>query len=360
MLTTILIFLAVLSLLVLFHEWGHYITARLTGMDVEEFSIGFPPRVYSWVRKSDGMKWTIGALPIGGYVKIKGEDPNAEGAADKDSFSSKKIWQKLLVLVAGVIMNVVLAAILLSIGFMIGIPSITEDGAPKIANVRDEAVRVTEVLPGTSAEGQLKMGDTILEIDGTAVTEGDAARELLNASGEEVDLRIDRQGEQQELTLERTYVESIGSEAIGAGVAKTGYVRYPIWYAPIKGIVSTVGLLGAIVVAFWQLIVGLFTGAGMSAAVAGPIGIAAATGEVASLGFVYLLQFAAILSLNLAILNILPVPALDGGRVVFVLYEAIFRKPANAKVEAALHNAGFILLMGLIIIVTYRDIVTRL
>jgi regulator of sigma E protease len=359
MLTTILLFLAVLSLLVLFHEWGHYITARLTGMDVEEFSIGFPPRLYSWKGKN-GMKWTIGALPIGGFVKIKGESGEGDGAKDQDSFASKKVWQKLLVLVAGVTMNVVLAALLLGIGFMIGIPSIVEDGVPKLATVRDEAVRITEVMANVPASDKLKMGDTVIAINGTQLTGGVQARQILGEASGTVAMEIVRGDETQVVELEKAYIESLGTEGVGVGIATTGLVKYPVWYAPVKGVLSAFSLLGLIAVAFWDLIVGLVTGAGAGGAVAGPIGIAVATGEVASLGFVYLLQFAALLSLNLAILNILPIPALDGGRVIFVLYEAIFRKPANAKIEAALHNIGFLLLIALIIVVTYRDIITRI
>lgn len=362
MLTTILIFLAVLSLLVLVHEWGHYITARWTGMHVEEFSIGFPPRLYSWKRKSDGMKWTIGALPLGGFVKIKGENPDDEEAGDGDSFAKKAIWQKVLVLVAGVSMNVILAMVLFAIGFSVGVPSVIEGNMPKLAQVRNEAVTVTTVLPGSSAEGVLKMGDEIRAVDGVFVRSGEEARILLGASQGNVELDIVRggDGDIESVTLEKAWVEEMGQDGIGAGIATTGLVRYPLWYAPFKGIVATFTMLLAIIVAFWDLFAGLVSGGGVSASVAGPVGIAVVTGEIASLGIVYLMQFAGMLSLNLAILNILPIPALDGGRLVFVMYEAIFRKPMNAKVEAVIHNLGFVALMALVIIVTYRDVVTRL
>ncbi len=359
MILTILLFLLVLSVLVVAHEFGHFIVAKWAGAKVEEFSVGFPPRIWSYTAK-DGMKWTLGAIPIGGFVKIVGE--NGEDEEKVGNFGSLSIPKRFLVLVAGVTMNVLLAGVLFSFGYMIGMPAIIEGGVPENARVRDEAVTVTEVLPGSPAEGKLEAGDVLVLMHGGVVESGEGARAYLAdivtyPDLETISFLVIRGGEEVEVEITPAYIEQIGGLGIGAGIATTGKVSYNPFAAVYKGWVTTFEFLWMILVAFWDLIAGLFTGKGVSADVAGPVGIAVMTGQVASLGFVYLLQFAALLSLNLAIINILPFPALDGGRIVFLFYEGIRGKKASPAVEGILHNLGFLLLIILIITVTVKDLV---
>lgn len=359
MIWTILLFLGVLSVLVLAHEWGHYYTAKKIGADVEEFGLGFPPRLFSWKGK-DGMIWSLNLIPLGGFVKITGE--SGDERENPNSFANKKIWQRFLVLVAGVLMNFLIAWALFSIGFLSGIPAITEGDIAQNVHVRNQAITVTEVIADAPAQqAGLQIGDKVTAINGIAYIDGDEARDALAAASvDTMIVSIERDDVVQDIEITPTYIEAIEREGIGAAVVETGLVRYPWYAAPWEGLKITVTYSVLIVGAFIDIIAGLVSGAGVSADISGPVGIAVMTGEIASLGFIYILQFAAILSINLAILNILPFPALDGGRILFVLIEAIRRKPASPQLEAMIHNLGFALLMILIIVVTYRDIVNLL
>ncbi|MDP2631499.1 MAG: RIP metalloprotease RseP [Candidatus Uhrbacteria bacterium] len=360
MIWTIIIFLVVLSVLVLAHEWGHYFTARKIGAKVEEFGLGFPPRLYSWKGK-DGMEWSINLIPIGGFVKIKGE--SGDGRNDKDSFASKSVYKRTIVLLAGVFMNLVIATVIFTIGFVVGIPAITEGGVSKYAIVTEESVNVTDVLSQSPADiAGMQVGDEIVSINGVAYASGEEAREVLVAGseGDVFEFSILREGEAETILVQSSYIEEIERSAVGVVMLQTGTVRYPFYLAPVKGVELTVRYTGAITYAFYDIIKGLVVGDGMSVEVSGPIGIAQYTGEAVRMGFLTLLNFAAILSINLAIINVLPFPALDGGRAVFVLIEAIRRKPASPKLEAVIHNLGFALLMILIIVVTYRDVLNLL
>lgn len=356
MIGTILLFLAILSILVLAHEWGHYFTAKRVGAKVEEFGLGFPPRAYVWKGK-DGMKWSLNWIPLGGFVKIKGE--SGEHRSDSDSFGHKSIPARLLVLSAGVIMNFVVAAALFSIGFMIGVPSVVEGDIGSSAIVHDRAISVTEVIAGSpAAEAGMKVGDQIIEINGDSFETSEAARDALAVTADHRDFEVTvlRGGDQFEFHLLPRYYEEYDRELVGVALLQTGTVRYPWYLAPGKGIVTTYSYTREILAAFGGIISNLVHGEKAGVDVSGPVGIAVMTGEIAQLGVIYLLQFAAILSINLAIINILPFPALDGGRVFFVLIEAVRRKPNNATVEAVVHNLGFALLMILVVVVTYRDI----
>lgn len=355
MIWTILLFLGVLSVLVLVHEWGHYYTAKKIGAKVEEFGLGFPPRAFSWKGK-DGMTWSLNWIPLGGFVKIKGE--SGQDRTDEDSFAHKSIPARLLVLCAGVGMNMILAIILLSIGFLIGVPTVTETIVDDHAVIFDEAITVTDVLVDSPAsQAGLEPGDQLVSINGISYNDGAMARDaLVSEDGSPVEVEIQRGEERLTYQLSTMYYEELDRQIVGVGLLETGRVKYPWYLAPVKGVEATVAYTWQILVGFGTIIGSAFHQDSAPVDVAGPIGIAVMTGEVVALGFVYLLQFAAILSINLAILNILPIPALDGGRVLFVLIEAVRRKPNNQTVEAVVHNIGFALLMVLVIIVTYKDI----
>jgi regulator of sigma E protease len=357
MIWTILIFLAVLSFLVIAHEWGHYYSAKKLGAKVEEFGLGFPPRIWSWKGK-DGMEWSLNLIPLGGFVKIKGE--SGEGRAEKDSFAHRKVWQKLTILSAGVIMNLVVAVGLFGMVLFAGAPTIVEGDLPEHAQVEDRALMVNELVEdGGAAEAGLVIGDIVLSLDGMSVESGEEARDYLRESTEAgiVDIEIERDGTIESFTMSSAYLESLSADGYGISVVETGLLSYPWWLVPWKAITTTFACTVMVVVAFYELLAGLITGTGVSESVSGPVGIAQMTGQVASMGWVYLAQFMALLSINLAVLNVLPFPALDGGRILFVIVEAVRRKPNSARIEAMIHNFGFLLLIGLVIFVTYRDIV---
>lgn len=350
---TFILFIALLSVLVLVHEYGHFWTARKMGMNVEEFGIGFPPRAFKI--KRNGTIYSINWLPLGGFVKIKGEDGSQRN--DPDSFASKKPGPRLLVLSAGVLMNYALAIVLLSIGFMIGLPQSIDGTAG--AEVRDRKVQIVQVLPGSPAEKSgVSIGDEVVSFNGEAIMDSAQLVGLAGGSVGQTAAFVFKRGEEViNKDIEIVVLEETGKGGIGVGLLATGVISYPPHIAIAKGVTSTVKLSGQMFSGFYNIIKNLVTGKGAGAQVSGPIGIAVMTGEVAKLGFSYLIQFAALLSINLAVLNFLPFPALDGGRALFVIIEKIRNKPVSQKIESIFHAVGFALLMLLIIVVTFKDIV---
>lgn len=373
MILTIVAFVLVLSVLVFVHELGHFGTARFFGIKSEEFGIGFPPRFLGYYKNLEG-KWKIvrgnkkvedasdtiyslNYVPLGGFVKIKGEDAVEGQPIDPDSFISKPIWQRSIVISAGVTMNLILAAVLLSIGLMFGIPQALE-GLDERAIVKDRNIVVAETVKDSPAQkAGIKIGDSIKSADGQEIGTFAALQSFNEAHlGQSATYTVKR-GDQElkfEITPEKR--AETGKGGIGIAAVETGLVSYPWYWAPWEGLKQTVILTGAILKAFYNLFYGIFSGQGFSADVAGPVGIAALTGQVARMGIIYLLQFTALLSINLAIINFLPIPALDGGRLLFMIIEKIKGRPIKRELETAIHNIGFLLLMVLVVFVTYKDI----
>jgi regulator of sigma E protease len=356
MILTIITFVAVLSLLVFVHEFGHFITAKKSGISVEEFGFGFPPRIFG-VKKGETL-YSINWIPLGGFVKIKGEA--GEHAHDKDSFANKGAHIRLAVLVAGVIMNVVLAWFLLSLGYLIGMPQAIDTDLSKFARVADAKVQVVDVLDGSpAAKADIQSGDTIVSVGGTAVSTIDAVRALTGAAaGTSERFVVSRNG----ATLQKDITPAVLDEtdkqpAIGVELVTTGMVSYPIWMAPVQGAVATYTFGSDIVGAFAGLIGDLFARQKVAVDFSGPVGIAILTSEVAAMGIRYLIQFTALLSLNLAVINILPFPALDGGRVLFLVIEKVRGRAVSRRIENAAHNIGFAVLMLLVLVVTYGDLI---
>ncbi len=370
MLLTIITFLIVLSILVFAHELGHFWTAKKMGLLPKEFGFGFPPRIFGYYKNKDG-KWarvmgskdvqdavgtiySVNWVPIGGFVNI-GEDEDAGG--NPNHFNNKPIWQRAVILSAGVSMNVILAAVLISIGLMVGLPQIIDEVDPR-AQVSDRNIQVVEVLPGTPAEvAGLQMADFILSVNSHEFTKPDELQKFADShAGEELNYKIKRAGQDLEFSITPEIIYESGQNGIGIAIAEIGLVKYPWHLAIAEGIKTTIVLTWLIMVAFYELIKGLFVGQGVSADLAGPVGIAVITGQVARMGFVYILQFTALLSINLAIINFLPIPALDGGRVLFLIIEKFKGSPVKKEIETAIHNIGFSLLMLLVLIVTFRDV----
>jgi regulator of sigma E protease len=367
MFTTIIIFLIVLSVLVFAHEMGHFFTARRYGVKAEEFGFGFPPRAIGFYKNKDG-KWlrlvgnknieeltddkapvdtvySLNWLPMGGFVKIKGE--NGNDREDGDSFGAQKIWKRVVILSAGVVMNVILAFVLFSVIFMIGAPqTVTEGGR----------IQITEIVKDSPAEqAGLITSDVIVGADGIFFKNISEAQAYIGArAGQDIALGIIRNDEPLTITLQPAV--SGDKAVIGVGLDHVDNVSYSFFRAIWEGFKHTFLILWFIIVAFFGLIRDLLFGHGAGDAVGGPIKIAQLTGEAARYGFANLLNFTALLSLNLAVINFLPFPALDGGRVWFLLVEKIRGKAINRDTEAIIHNIGFLILIGLIILVTYKDI----
>lgn len=351
------------------HEFGHFISAKKLGAKVEEFGFGFPPRAVGVYKNHEGKIkivfkktpqtastiYSLNWVPIGGFVKIKGED--GEGKNDPDSFASKPVWKRAVILAAGVTMNLVLAAAIMSAGFGIGMPQAIEKDIAG-ANVKNRALQIVSVTKNSPAgEAGLQAGDEIAAVDGKKLDFKELQAYATSKIGEEVVYSIKREGEIFDAKATPAILKETGYGGIGVGLVETGIVSYPWHLAIWKGITETIFFTKEIVIAFATLIKDLFIGKGATVDLSGPIGIAVITGRMARLGLIYILQFTALLSVNLAVVNILPFPALDGGRLLFLVIEKIRRRAMSQKVESLIHNAGFMVLMALVIVVTYRDFI---
>lgn len=351
---SIISFILILGILVLAHELGHFVTAIKLGVEVEEFGIGFPPKLFSFRRK--GIVYSINALPLGGFVKIKGE--NGDEVNNPKSFVNQKAWKKSLILSAGVIMNFILGFVFLSIGFFIGLPQAIDQNTPT-ENIKERNVVIAEILPGSPADkAGLRLGDKMIKIDEQEITSSEFLYTYIQEHTEkEFNLNILRGTESLDFKSKPEIVAESQGPILGISMLDTGIVEYGFFAALWQGLKSTVLMTWLILVAFGNLLKDFVSTGQLSPDLSGPIGVAVMSGQVAKLGLIYILNFAAILSLNLAVLNILPIPALDGGRLLFVIIEKIRGKRLGEKVEAILHNSGFALLMLLILVITWRDFV---
>ncbi len=341
MLLTIVAFLFVLAILIIAHELGHFGTAKAFGIKVEEFGVGFPPRLVKF--KKGETVYSLNAIPLGGFTKMAGEeDPEVER-----SLASQKPWKRLVVLSAGSIMNFLLPFLLISVALMVPHQAVYSD------------VNVTEVAPESPAEqAGLKPGDQIIIINDQKIDSIiDINRQIQLNLGQEITLTYLREGTEHDTSLVPRWRPPEGQGAMGVGLKAENIEmvqeRLHFWQAIPKGITETFETLGL----FKNAIITLVIGAAPEGGVAGPVGIAQLTGEVARAGVSPLLEFAAFLSINLAIINLLPLPALDGGRIIFVLIEWIRRgKKISPRTEGLIHLAGFMMLIMLMLAVTVGDI----
>lgn len=362
MFATIIAFILIIGLLVFSHEFGHFIMAKRAGIKVEEFGFGLPPRLFS-VKKGETI-YSLNLLPIGGFVKICGEDGKEAGSPDNEGrvFYNKPVGTRAGIIVAGVAMNLLLAMILLSAGYVIGSPQAIEDNqAGILENVQVQVAEVAADSP--AAEAEINIGDAIKEIafDNERIKVS-KVEEMINFvdghKGKEIALIIQRGEETMEKKILARENHPAEEGPLGVALVRTAIVSYPWYQAGFMGITSAVGLTGAVATALvrilWQLAT---TGRLRVDSAGGPVFIFTMTEQMAKLGFIYLLQFAALLSVNLAIINIFPFPALDGGRLMFLLVEKIKGSPVNQRIEKISHTVGFALLMLLIVVITWRDII---
>jgi regulator of sigma E protease len=357
-------FVLVLGALIFVHELGHFAVAKWVGMKVDEFAIGFPPRL--WKKKKGETLYSINAVPFGGYVKIHGETGHDEEPdTDPRSFDAKPVWARVAVVSAGVIMNVLFAFVILVVAFSIGFVSLGQNlqDVPG-ANVKRTDIFIAEVMPeGGAAQAGLQPGDAVVAItnpdtqDETQVrtvtditSAGRAAQEL---GTEELVITYRRAGTERQATAP---IAAEGA-ALGVYIQPLNIVQVPVWQAPVvaaREIGIIVNITWDALGTFWAR---LFTRAELDPNVSGPVGIYQATGTAAQAGIVPLVFLVVALSVNLALLNIMPIPALDGGKLVFLALEGIARRRVVARRwEAALSFTGFVLLIGLILVLSVRDI----
>jgi len=343
----LLIFIVALSVLVLVHEFGHFFAARRTGVKVEEFGLGLPPRIFG--KKFGDTIYSINWLPIGGFCRLYGEDGEGKG---KDAFNNKNPWQKLLIVLGGVLMNLVLAVVIFSVVYSIL-------GVPKEVD-RVTIIGVSKDSPAEIAG--LKENDVILKVNDTEIKKASGLTEEVGKyKGQIVNLEIGGVSHASPVHLNVEVRENPpeGEGSIGIAISNTEMVKVP-WYRFYEGIGSgfkEAYYWGKIIIGgVGSMVGGLFKG-NIPKDVSGPIGMYEATNSIrTSQGLLAVIHFFGIVSVNLAVVNVLPFPALDGGRIVFVLYEMIFRKKVNQKVEIIVNNLGMIFLLGLILLITVGDI----
>ena len=345
-----------LSILILVHELGHFYSARILKVKVEEFGFGFPPRIFSRIR--NGIRYSINLLPFGGFVKIFGE--HGEGERSPDSFMSRPAWQRFVILVAGVCMNVALAWILFSASAAIGTPRLEDTPQAR------SPVSVLAVVPESPAQrAGLRLGDQIIELRASDISlrveKEDDVRDFMAAyRGEEITIIIKRGNLIHEVKATPRAQPPAGEGPLGIAMGNLTMERVPWYMAKVEGARITGYSLVAIVTGLAEIIRDILWGTAGHIDVSGPIGIFTAGRDFQTLGISYLLRFIGILSINLAVLNVLPIPALDGGRIFFLLIEKIKGSKINPRVENTAHAFGFAFLILLMVLVTYKDVVKLL
>jgi regulator of sigma E protease len=337
---TLLPFFAVLSLLVFAHEFGHFVTAKRAGIKVQEFGFGFPPRLVGF-RRGETVN-SINLLPLGGFVKMLGENA---APGEPRAFASKSKRVRALVLVAGSAMNFLLAPVLFSAAFMVGEPVPCDDcGRVQVYSVSADS---------PAARAGLRERDVFVTIAGQPIRDAaDVQRLVQGAGGREIEVVVRRDGGEVGLrvTPRAAPVEGQGTIGIQLGPERV-VVQRPIWEAAPLGLRRT----GETLVLFGRGLAQMVS-RDAPADLAGPVGIAVMTGRAARAGWVYLLQFTAFLSLNLAIFNLLPVPGLDGARLAFVALEGLRGRRVNPRLEGVIHFVGLMLLITLILFVSHNDV----
>jgi regulator of sigma E protease len=361
-LLTLVLFLLILGVLIFVHELGHFAVAKWTGMRVDEFAIGFPPRI--WSKKKGETTYALNAIPFGGYVRIHGESPESQDE-DTNSFDKKSVWSRMAVVLAGVTMNVLFAFVILTVAFSVGFSSISQD-LTKVpgAVFTQNKVLVLDLAKGGAAEkAGIKAYDIIQSFTDLATGETKTVVTLQDLTSytkaEQVaghlamTMAYQRNGEN--LTVPVTLATE--GAPLGVYIQPIESVRVPAWRAPVVAAKELWGYMGYI----WDSLKGfgaqLFH-AKLDPNVSGPVGVYQATGVASSQGLASVIQLIVSLSLSLALLNVLPIPALDGGKFLFLIIEAVAGKRiVGRKFEAVVTAAGFAVLIGLILILSIRDVI---
>ncbi len=339
---TILAFVVIFSVVVFVHELGHFLVAKLAHVRVQEFGFGYPPRLLRIAKVGD-TEYTINAIPLGGFVRVAGEDD----ATDPGSMARRGPWVRGAFLTAGPAMNVILAAILFGVSFVTGV----------LTPVAGPGVGVYEVAAGSPADkAGLRMGDTILSFDGQPVNSVEGLLSLVDAHlDREADLVVSRNGRQLPgpIKLVPRSVHPASEGAMGIAVGEPlARVSYPVWEALWLGLKRAAWTVLAIIGGLVAMVRGA-----IPAEVTGPIGIAQMTGEVAKSGLAQLVEWTAFLSVNLFIINLLPIPALDGGRLIFVGLEILRGgRRVDPQKEGFVHFVGIVVLLALFLVISYFDV----
>jgi len=377
---SILIFIIILLVLVVSHEFGHFIVAKMNKIRVDEFSFGFPPKLFG--KKIGETQYNFNALPFGGYVKIYGENMDEADFLEVGFLDKKETPEKMelatrslvykpkyiqaLVMIAGVVMNFLVAWLLLSVGFMSGLPT-SVGNAPKGVMVQNQALTITSVLSNSPAEKSgIKTGDKIISLDTptdstkllSSILGTENVQNFVKAhDGKEVNVSLIRGKETMKITVIPEKRSTSDSAMIGISMDTIGILKLPIHRAVWEGLKLSGNVFVGTVVSYYNLIHSAILGQAKMSSLTGPIGIVGVVGDATKFGFIYLLSFTALISINLAVINLIPFPALDGGRLLFLLIEKIKGSRIKSEIANTVNMIGFGLLMLLMVIITYHDIV---
>jgi regulator of sigma E protease len=367
---SVIIFIIILAVLIFVHELGHFLAAKRSGIRVDEFGLGFPPKVIS--KKVGETTYTLNAIPFGGFVKIFGEDPHLQDIKEEEktrSFYYKPKYIQAFVLVAGVVFNIIFAGFLFSVGFMMGQPATADTS--RFGEIQDPKLVITTVLPGSPAQqAGLVGGDAILFVEASGnkrgvqldttgnLTAEQVSKVIGESNGEKITIMYKR-GDDAPKTAFITPVDSIipGKKAVGIAMDTVGTLKLPVHTAILQGIITTTELTWATIKGLGSFLWGVVTLQSNFSQVSGPVGIAGVVKDASKLGFTYVMSLTALISINLAVINLVPFPALDGGRLLFVAIEAVTRRKIPSKVATWVNATGFILLLILMGVVTLHDII---
>ena len=349
MFTILIVFFSLIFLIIL-HELGHFLVAKKFGVKVEEFGVFLPPRLYG--RQFGETIYSINLIPFGAFVRVQGEEGESS-LEDIRSFSNKPIWQRVLIVVGGVVAFWVVAAVLLSFIMWLGFPAaVSDEGNGNLINPKVQIAAIAQGSPADTAG--LRVGDTLLQFG--KVKE---VQEFTDENrGEEIVLMVERGKEVFDVALVPRASPPEREGAMGVALVRVAEKSYPWYQAPIKGIETTFRLTGAIIAGLASLLGRLITGQGLppGAQLMGPVGIGVLLTQFAQLGITQYLHFIAVISIYLAIFNILPIPALDGGKLIFLGIEKIKGRPVNHKIEQRITAFFLAFLLLMIVLVTVRDI----
>ena len=328
-----------LSILILIHELGHFFMAKKFGIFVEEFGIGMPPRIYG--KKKGETVYSVNALPIGGFVKIAGENREEDGSAGLPPdriFYNLKIWKRILILLGGVVMNFLLGWVLVSVIFYFGIP---------------QAVIITDVQADSPAgQAGIMANDRVLGFNTVDEFIGFVGQH----KGEKITVKVDRFGEERDFELIPRQNPPQDEGPLGVALVDAGQEKMGFFNSVTEGLKSSARIFAAVFTGIFNLIKTAVLGKASLEGIAGPVGIVKVTAQATQMGIIYLLQIVALISINLAALNVFPFPALDGGRILFLLVEKIKGSPLPKKFEQYANAVGFALLIILMLIITFKDV----
>ena len=340
---TIVYFIIILGVIIFIHELGHFIFAKRAGIYVYEFSLGMGPKIFKFNRKNDETEYCLRLFPIGGFVQMAGEEIEDDPNVPKDKkFGAKTFGQKFMTVIAGILMNLVLAIVLL---FVVGLIN----GAPLNKSI------VGEIPTDTPAyEAGLQEGDKILNVNGKKASSNDQLILRLQLNyGKKITFEVDRNGSIKQITVKPELIEEDGKDVYKYGFVIADEREMGLIAAFKYAFTKTISLIQQMGYIIFYLITGQLSINSLS----GPVGIYNVVGMASAAGIVSLLYLTAYISINVGFINFLPIPAFDGGRIIFLLVEKVKGKPVNPKFENTLHTIGFFLLMALMILITYNDII---